>query len=214
MKYFLDFGTHKFEGLNEFTEKIGIDSDWNVQCYEPNKEIYLSAKSIMHNFNNKYKSIQFENKAIMDYSGYITINCHKGAWKDSTKSEYINGYTTGSNTLSENPEIDYGNGVVFNIQHDVCECIDVNEIISKIAQNDFDAQIYIKCDIEGSEFKVLPRLLQSPHVKLIKGLWVEWHERFWFDPNPEKSSLHQKILERKCLEETFAEIPVPIYFHG
>jgi len=32
-------------------------------------------------------------------------------------------------------------------------------IINEICKNDFYAEIYIKCDIEGSEFVVLPKLL-------------------------------------------------------
>ena len=30
MKYFLDFGTHKFEGLDEFIIKLGIDTNFVV----------------------------------------------------------------------------------------------------------------------------------------------------------------------------------------
>jgi hypothetical protein len=40
MKYFLDFGTHKFEGLEEFIPKLQIDKSVNVLCFEPNKAIY------------------------------------------------------------------------------------------------------------------------------------------------------------------------------
>ena len=40
MKHFLDFGTHYFEGLDEFTVTLGLDHTFNVYCYEPNSKIY------------------------------------------------------------------------------------------------------------------------------------------------------------------------------
>jgi FkbM family methyltransferase len=214
MKYFLDFGTHKFEGLEEFTATLGIDTSWNVHCYEPNTSVFEQMKPTHKQLAAKYASIKIENAAVMDYSGFITLNRHEGAWKDSTKQEYIDGYTTGSNTLSENPITDFGNGVVFNVQSDVCKCFDVNEIIGDIVRTDGDAEIYIKCDIEGSEFKVLPRLLQSNHLANISGLWVEWHERFWYDPDPTKSKYAEKANEHALLEAAFKVKGVAIHFHG
>ncbi len=133
----------------------------------------------------------------------IIMNSHRGAWKDSTKQEYIDGYTTGSNTLTENPQLDYGNGVVFNVVNEICTCVDVNEIVATIIVNDAQAEIYIKCDIEGSEFKVLPRLLKSPYLSKIRKMWVDWHERFWYDPDPAKNKYHEKIQEKTQLMDAY-----------
>jgi uncharacterized protein YpmB len=40
MRHFIDLGTHKFEGLTEFAEKLNLDNNDNVYCYEPNVKIY------------------------------------------------------------------------------------------------------------------------------------------------------------------------------
>ena len=39
-RLFLDLGTHHFEGLNEFTQKLNINKEWDVYCFEPNKSIF------------------------------------------------------------------------------------------------------------------------------------------------------------------------------
>ena len=180
MKHFLDMGAHKLEGLKEFTKKLDIDKEWKVYSYEPNILIQEDAKKVVEEISDNYKSLEFFNKAVMDEEGTITFNCHRGAWKNQEKTEYIDGYTTGSNALDSNPKIDIGNGVVFHtLQYDV-ECVSIDHILESICTQDPDAEIWIKCDIEGSEFVVLPRIIDSKYAKCIKEMYIEWHERMWY----------------------------------
>ena len=44
MKHYIDLGTHKFEGLQEFSEKLNIDETWSVYCYEANPFTYEKAQ--------------------------------------------------------------------------------------------------------------------------------------------------------------------------
>ena len=159
MKHFIDLGTHKFEGLNEFTEKLVIDNEWNVYCYEANPLIY--DRSLLDNLKDYYNHIEFHNLAVMDANGSITFHCHDGAWSDQSKEKYVEEYTTGSNALDQTPTYDIGNGAVFNIVDKEVDCVDINDILESICAKDPQAEIYIKCDIEGSEFVVLPRMLES-----------------------------------------------------
>ena len=206
MKYFLDFGTHKFEGLEEFIPKLGIDNTYSVYCFEPNKTIFDLSQDISEKYKSKFYSFKHFNLAVIDYTGKITFNSHKGAWN---RNEYIEGYTTGSNCLDINPKIDYGNGVIFDIESTQCNCVDIDEIISSIVSSDSDAEIIIKCDIEGSEFVVLPRLISSQYIRHVKCIFIEWHERFWYDTN----EYYNKIQQRQNIINNFNMLGIQNYVH-
>lgn len=206
MKYFLDFGTHKFEGLEEFIPKLRIDNTYNVYCYEPNKAIFELSQALSEKYKTQFSSFQHINAAVMDYTGKITFNSHKGAWN---RNEYIEGYTTGSNCLDINPKMDYGNGVIFDIESTTCDCVDINEIISSIVSKDPNAEIIIKCDIEGSEFVVLPKLISSQHVRHVKCIFIEWHERFWYNT----TEYYNKIQQRQTIINHLTSLGIPNYVH-
>lgn len=211
MKHFLDLGAHKLEGLQEFTEKLGIDKEWKVYSYEPNILIQEEAKKVAEKIKDNYKSFEFFNKAVMDESGVITFNCHRGAWKDQEKSEYWDGYTTGSNALDTNPVVDIGNGVLFDtVQYDV-ECVAIEDILKDICTDDPDAEIYIKCDIEGSEFAVLPRIIESEYSKNIVEMYIEWHERMWYHEG--EIGIMSKQKERAVYTANLNKLGIECFVH-
>jgi FkbM family methyltransferase len=207
MRHFLDLGTHKFEGLKEFTEKLNIDNTWNVYCYEANPLIY--DQNLLEDMTHLYNHIEFHNLAVMDLNGSMTFHCHDGAWSDHSKEKYVNEYTTGSNALDQTPTYDIGNGAVFNIVDKEVECVDINEILDNICLSDPQAEIYIKCDIEGSEFAVLPRIIESDYLSNIKQMYIEWHERFWYN-----DGIEEKIKEKKIYLHHLKKAGVVCFIHG
>ena len=207
MKHFIDLGTHKFEGLNEFTEKLGIDNEWNVYCYEANPLIY--DRSLLDNLKDYYNHIEFHNLAVMDANGSITFHCHDGAWSDQSKEKYVEEYTTGSNALDQTPTYDIGNGAVFNIVDKEVDCVDINDILESICAKDPQAEIYIKCDIEGSEFVVLPRILEADYLDNVKQMYIEWHERFWYN-----NGIEEKIKEKQVYLHHLKKAGVECFIHG
>lgn len=209
MRHFIDLGTHKFEGLEEFSQKLGLGDKDHVYCYEPNKNIYELSRQMIDVYEKKFHSFHHFNLAVMDYSGTICFNSHAGAWSNNRKDSYIEGYTTGSNCLGINPKYDAGNGVVFDIISEECTCINIEEIITSIVTNDADAEIYIKCDIEGSEFVVLPKLLSSESIHHIKELYIEWHERFWYGTD----EYTQKIHQRRGIVQAFDNLKIKNFVH-
>lgn len=211
MKYFLDFGAHKLEGLREFTEKLNIDSEWTVHSYEPNIFVLEETEENAEKLKNNYKSFTLHKKAVMNENGYLNFNSHRGSWKDETKSEYIPGYTTGGNVLDFNPEIDIGNNVVFDTIRNEVECIDVEDILENICKEDSGAEIYIKCDIEGSEFAVLPRIIDSKYAKNIKKMYIEWHERMWYCEG--QKGIQERQKERVEYTTALENIGIECYVH-
>jgi hypothetical protein len=92
---------------------------------------------------------------------------------------------------------------------DDVECVDIEDILSEICNKDPEAEIYIKCDIEGSEFVVLPRIIESEYVHHIKEMYIEWHERFWYGT----SDYIKKIIEKESILNRFRELNIETFVH-
>jgi FkbM family methyltransferase len=183
MVVFLDLGTNMFQGLQEFKLKKNFDTNTIVYCYEPNTIVFNKSLEIKEQIKKEYNIIKHFNKAVLDYSGVVNFNSHNGAWWEG---KFVHDYTGGSNALPSNPQRDPNNNAIFDIRKEVVECIDICDIVIKINDEYPDKEIYIKCDIEGSEFKVLPKLLSmsSNYLKNVKEIYIEWHERFFvFEKN-------------------------------
>ena len=195
MKTFLDFGTNCFQGLDQFSEILGINSQWAVQCYEADPFIF--SKTFGSRIFDGFRSFSHQNLAISDANNNVTINCVR-----SVRLEGHPGYQDGiyQGDFGGSSLIDRSQETGANIINEAVKAtvrgIDVNSIIHDIVKHDAKAQIYIKCDIEGSEYSVLTRILCSPHLSNIQCIYVEWHSRFFGDDAAKMQALegHLKAI--------------------
>jgi FkbM family methyltransferase len=207
-KIFLDLGSNRFQGLtNIFIEKLGIDPSWVVQAYEPNKTVYdqairdMTQKIFKSNILLKYPDFIFKNAAIGDCNGFSQIKNIIEYVRRRGGDEVLTGDAGGSTLIED--VIWHQKNVKFEIQ--TVSVIDINDVINELITTYGNGiEIYIKCDIEGYEYKVIERLLQSSHLKKIKQIFIEWHPHFFKNENEMKSKailLKQKLQENSI--ETF-----------
>lgn len=207
MRTFIDLGTHFFEGLAEFTQKLGITKEWNVYSYEGCRDLYEETQSIRASIQDKYNELHHYNCAVLDYSGTVVFNkiIHL---KNEQTGEITKDYFGAANCLEENITQDSGYSWI-PVKEEV-KCVDINDVFHTIVTKDPQAEIYIKIDIEGSEFKVLPRLAKSNYLHHIKEMHVEWHERFW-NSNPIEYA--KKCEHKYQLIQFFSLNKIPIIDH-
>lgn len=179
MKIFLDCGYHQGQGLAEFSKKWNIKNDWQIHCWEPNPNNHKYFKTQPNIFNHR--------EAVWFFPGVTKL-----------RLENNNGIFDG-----------WGSTLMRESQHkNLDKEIDVKTIDfrSWIKENTkWTDDVYIKMDIEGSEFPVLRRMIKAdinpsmagasnaqlilPRVKKIA---VEFHERFF--PMENKATV-DKIIE-------------------
>jgi len=154
---FLDFGTHKGEGLLEFFQKGTIDNSFEVHTFEPTPglgtEYDIEGLKKIEGFP---QDIHFYNKAIWIKDGMIAFN------NRMDQASHIEGID-----FSYFQESDDFNSIMV-------ECIDISKFIESLP----DSNIICKMDIEGSEFRILRYLIYTGVIKRINKLFVEFHPKF------------------------------------
>lgn len=201
MNYFLDLGTHYFvngdcpNGLLDFERRLFFGTNppynWHVLTFEPSEHAFAANEAHVDTIAARFQSLKAHHAAIADHDGTMPFK-----WLPNWKA---------ASTCVMEPLYDIEGRE--SVEYEVT-AIDIRRVVEEIVAQDKDATIVIKCDIEGSEFSVLPRLLTVPGVgRWVKTIYVEWHERFW-----QGKPRYNEILETKAtIEEQCANERIAIY---
>lgn len=151
--------------INLGSQNFETSTKWFKDNYKHMKnfnewEIYCFEcdKSKIGDTYKKYSNITVYNKAVYNYNGFIDI---MGMGK---MCRVLLDNTTESTTK--------------------IECINFIEFI----KNNFsiDDFILIKCDIEGSEFSILPDIIENSEY--VKEMFIEFHYNRWMNPGSMKKN--------------------------
>ena len=151
MKLFLDCGTHLFQGLTYFNERLKFDDEWEVFSFEANPITY--SQSIDKRPTN-LKNFVHLNTAVSTYNGKINVNINKTDEIDQ-----------GTNILN-NPPKAAGKAKFEWYKKIEIDCID---LVSFINERKFDYCV-VKLDIEGTEFEILEKMIETNVIKRIDEL--------------------------------------------
>lgn len=203
---FLDLGTHLFEGLQEFKETLHMDKTWHVLCFEPNPNVFSQAQTRLPDVQSQFASLSFVQEAVSNRDGTVTMNVHEGS---TVGTQFVAEYDTGSNILPLNPATD--GDVTFHRKSVEVPVRNIASVLDDVLTRFPLCNLWIKCDIEGSEFDMLPVLFNHKASACVRGLWVEWHERFW--KNESKDAFNAKEAERHMLEDTAKALSISLFEH-
>jgi FkbM family methyltransferase len=190
-KIFIDCGTHLFQGLCEFVEKYNIDETWECYSFEANPITFQLSQDNYKTLTQSWNlNIKHYNKAVYVENTKLRVNCSKDEWGENS-FDYI---SAGSNVLLNAPKYDdiskanfnYNDGEILVDSIDFCEFLK-----SSCKKGDY---VVIKMDIEGSEFYVLPKIIEQNLFDLISEMSVEFHERF-FEPKEEYKNLKYQYMQ-------------------
>lgn len=181
MKYFIDCGTHFFQGLKQFSNLYSFDKNWKIYSFEANPYTFMESKKFLteglENLN-----ITHNNLAVSTKNDKIIINCDCN--ENSATGQ-------GSNILLNPPSKDIVHTHTFTWKEETVNSFDLSEFIMSLEDVD---RLVIKLDIEGSEFDVLKKIINDGSYKKINDIYVEFHERFFLEDIEKYINLKNNII--------------------
>ncbi len=206
-KVFIDCGTNMGMGFADLAPRYNVDDMWEVYGFEPN--VYAYDEYVKNIESGRFpvlndKNFNIQQKAVWDKDETIEF-CHEAVneeeynrdpeWKkacDAVTERYEKGEAldfidfnlpaTGGSCVKEmhdqlNRPVDHAKKLCFPETGEV-EAIDFSKwVLSNFEKEDY---IILKMDIEGSEYKVLPKMIDDGSIEYINTLIIEWHD--WILP--------------------------------
>tara|TARA_B100001113_G_C21104862_1_gene620408 strand:- start:949 stop:1650 length:702 start_codon:yes stop_codon:yes gene_type:complete len=207
-RIFIDCGTHLGMGFSKLAETLNIDHNWEIYGFEANP--YVFDGYVKNIESGKYpilsdKNINLENKAVWISDEGIEFSlrgitkhhydtCYGDDWKNdlATMVGEHNGleveesldipWDGGScaakfkDKIKDTPERDE----LYKWHETIkVESINLSQwIIDNFSKDDY---IVLKMDIEGSEYEILPKMIEDGSINYINAAFIEWHD--WVMPD-------------------------------
>jgi FkbM family methyltransferase len=168
---FLDCGFHLGEGINQFLSMGIIDDTYHIYSFEANPACMIVERT------KNYPNITPIEKAVWIEDGYVFFKQedHVKSMSNSPTDGVSNVDGHASSIVIDDMKNQYLERCG-NIEPIQIESINFPEFVGHLPEQ---SNIICKMDIEGSEFIVLEKLIETGHIRKIKKLFVEFHAHFF-----------------------------------
>lgn len=151
MIYILDLGANDGCSIRKFKYEFLKNKEYRIYSFEPHPFFvpYLEKEE------KKDKRVKFYKKAVSVKNAKTIFYYSEGNDGSSlNKTKTSNGIDKKNN---------------FNV-----ECIDIVNFINKLDIKQYD-KLWVKMDIEGEEYKIIPHLYKNNLLTKIDKIFIEWH---------------------------------------
>lgn len=169
MNILLDCGTHLCEGIIQLYRMGIIDDSYLIHAFEANPEC-----NIEHRIRQIPLNAICHNAAVWIKDGYIEF--YQEHHKKNGSGSPTDGYSEKDGWASSVKDVNIIDKQTIKgyDQPIIVPSIDFSKFITQL---DNSSHIICKMDIEGSEYTVLPHLIQNNTISRIHTLVIEFHSR-------------------------------------
>lgn len=160
LKILVDCGSNLGQGYEQIKILEEIDSSWDIEMFEPSPECIEHLK-LKYNESN----FKINNKAVYTSSG------EKEFHYTQTLSGEVS-YTSVGSKLGEVKHLFTNRNSLYSLSEPIIvETIDLSDFIDRLNYE----YICLKLDVEGSEYDILKRMMETSSLKKVNKLYVEFH---------------------------------------
>jgi len=163
-KVFFDCGSHHGMALKFYRKIMNMGNDWEIHAFEPNP----SNREFFQKGGVGYsENVVFHEEAIADIDGEISFFMEDHSISRSGSPVLSNVKTDGWGSTTSLTSRHRGLSAPITVK-----AVDLSRLLERYNEKDF---IVVKMDIEGSEYKVLRKMISKGTIKKISLLFVEFH---------------------------------------